>query len=166
MSNTIYIGAYIEVVKMPSIIEDVEDEQFEYPNCSKKCDHSFLTRKAKYCPSCGKPINLNVKKIQVPHAWDMADVSEFLDGDDLEWANGWNMDNRDVDRILVPAYSGKWGQRRDVDYDGYVGKIIKAPTHSYSTALAKKWAKTLKKMDLQGIEYRIKEGMVLFYIQD
>jgi len=162
MPSIIYIGAFIEITKIPSFWEEAEDEQFEYPNCSKKCDHSFLTRKAKYCPSCGKPIKLKIEIIKTEHTWDMADVAEFLDDDNLEWSNGWGMNNRDVDNILVPCFSGKWGQRRDVDYDGYVGKIIQGPSHSFSTAFAKKWAKTLKRMDAQGIEYRVKEGTVYF----
>ena len=90
----------------------------------------------------------------------MADVSEFLDDDNLEWSNGWNMNNRDVDKILVPCFSGKWGQRRDVDYDGYAGKIISGT--GFKAIFEKKWAKTLKKMDLQGIKYSVKEGMVCF----
>jgi len=162
MTGIIYIGAYIEITKIPSVWEEVEDEQFRYPNCTKKCEYGLLTRKAKYCPSCGKPINLVMEKLKIENQWDMADVSEFLDDEDLEWANGWGMNNRDVDKILVPMYSGKWGQRRDVDYDGYVGKIIQGPLHSFSTAFAKKWAKTLKKMDTQGIGYRIKEGTIYF----
>jgi hypothetical protein len=108
MPSIIYIGAFIEITKMPSILEEVEDEQFEYPNCSKKCDHSFLTRKAKFCPSCGKPIKLRTEILKTEHQWDMADVSEFLDDDNLEWSNGWGMNNRDVDKILVPCFSGKW----------------------------------------------------------
>ena len=162
MPKIIYVGAFIEITKMPLVWEEVEDEQFQYPNCSKKCDHSFLTRKAKFCPSCGKPINLVVESIKAEREWDMADVSDFVEDDNLEWANGWAMENRDVDKILVPMYSGKWGQRREFDYDGYVGKIITGPTHSFSTAFAKKWAKTLKRMDAQGIKYAIKEGTVCF----
>lgn len=160
MPSIIYIGAFIEITKMPLVWEEVEDEKFEYPNCSKKCDHSFLTRKAKYCPSCGNPINLVVEKLKTEQPWDMADVSEFLDGDNLEWANGYAMENRDVDNILVPEYSGKWGQRREFDYDGYLGGIISGT--GYKAAFEKKWAKTLKKMDLQGIKYLVKEGMVCF----
>lgn len=160
MPSIIYIGAYIEITKIPSFWEEVENEQFEYPHCSKKCEHSFLTRKAKFCPSCGKPIKLRTEILKTEHQWDMADVSEFLEDDNLEWSNGWGMENRDVDNILVPGYSGKWGQRREVDYDGYVGGIISGT--GYKAAFEKKWAKSLKRMDGQGIKYVVKEGMVCF----
>jgi hypothetical protein len=91
----------------------------------------------------------------------MADVSEFLDGHKLEWSNGWGMENRNVDKILIPEYSGSWGQRHEVDYDGLIDKI---PTRSlgFKTAFEKKRAKSLKALDAKEIKYRVGEGMVVF----
>ena len=163
MSTIVYTGAYIEITKIPPFIEEVEDEQFRYPECTKKCDHGFLTRKARYCPSCGKPIELVVERLKVPHDWNMADVSEFLDDTydhELEWCNGWGMENRYVDKILIPAYSGKWGKRISVDYDGSESKIPNAT--GYKAAFEKKWSKTLKTLDAKGIKFVVKEGMVVF----
>ena len=160
MSTIVYTGAYIEITKIPQVWEDFDDEKFETLECTKKCDHEFLTRKARYCPSCGKPIKLVVERLKVPHDWDMADVCEFLEGHDLEWSNGWGMENRNVDKILVPEFSGKWGKRIGVDYDGSESKIPN--TIGYKAAFEKKWSKTLKTLDAKGIKFVVKEGMVVF----
>jgi hypothetical protein len=160
MSTVIYTGAYIEILKIPPFIEEVEDEQFHYPECTKKCDHGFLTRKAKFCPSCGKPIQLVVEKLKVPSNWNMADVSEFLEGHALEWSNGWGMENREVDKILIPEFSGKWGKRIEVDYDGSESKIPNAT--GYKAAFEKKWSKTFKTLNAKEIKFVVKEGMVVF----
>lgn len=161
----VYTGAFISIVKIPNFIEEIEEEEFEYPHCNKKCgDHAFLTRSAKFCPMCGKPVKLVKRTIQVPHVSDMADVSELLDGHDLEWCNGWGMENREVDKILIPAWSGKWGQRYEVGYDGLVNKIPNAT--GYKAAFEKKWAKSLKMLGEKGITFRVGEGMVVYEEQD
>jgi hypothetical protein len=161
MSTVIYTGAYIEILKIPNFIEEIEEEEFEYSQCKKKCgDHAFLTRKAKFCPMCGNPVKLVKRTIQVPHVPDMADVSEFLEGHALEWSNGWGMENRKVDKILIPEFSGKWGRRIEVDYDGSESKIPNAT--GYKAAFEKKWSKTFKTLDAKGIGYVVKEGMVVF----
>ena len=160
MSTVIYTGAYIEIIDIPQVWEDIDDEKFETTECTKKCDHEFLTRKARYCPSCGKPIKLVVERLKVPHDWDMADVSEFLEGHALEWSNGWGMENRKVDRILIPEFSGKWGKRIEVDYDGSESKIPNAT--GYKAAFEKKWSKTFKTLNAKEIKYVVKEGMVVF----
>jgi hypothetical protein len=156
----IYTGAFISIVKLPSVTEEVQEEKFEYPDCTKKCDHSFLTKKAKFCPSCGKPIQLVTETFKTEHKWDMADVSEYLDGEDLEWCNGWGMENREVDRVLVPAWSGKWGQRHEVGYDGLVDKI--PASTGYKAAFEKKWAKALRLLDGKGVKWIVKEGIVVY----
>lgn len=160
MSTVIYTGAYIEITKIPQVWEDIDDEKFETTECTKKCDHEFLTRKARYCPSCGKPIKLVVERLKVPHDWDMADVSEFLEGHALEWSNGWGMENMKVDKILIPEFSGKWGRRIEVDYDGSESKIPNAT--GYKAAFEKKWSKTFKTLNAKEIKYEVKEGMVVF----
>lgn len=160
MSTVIYTGAYIEIIDIPQVWEDIDDEKFETTECTKKCDHEFLTRKARYCPSCGKPIKLVVERLKVPHDWDMADVSEFLEGHALEWSNGWGMENRKVDKILIPEFSGKWGRRIEVDYDGSESKIPNAT--GYKAAFEKKWSKTFKTLNAKEIKYVVKEGMVVF----
>jgi hypothetical protein len=157
----IYTGAFISIIKIPNLIEEIEEEEFEYPQCKKKCgDHAFLTRSAKFCPMCGNPIKLIKRTIQVPHVGDMADISELLDGHDLEWCNGWGMENRAVDKILIPSYSGKWGQRYDVDYDGLVDKIPSGT--GYKAVFEKKWAKSLRVLEEKEIKFRVNEGMVVF----
>lgn len=157
----VYVGAYIEVVKLPQVWEEVENERFEHPACTKKCDHSYLTTKAKFCPSCGKPIQLVVEKLKAPRQWDMADVSHEFD-DAFFWANGcgWGVDA--LDKILIPNGSGKWGKYYEDHGFGIIDKLPKLDNPE--GILKTKFAKDLTRLEKTGAKYVVKTGVLSYYV--
>jgi len=157
----VYVGAYIEVTKLPKVWEEVENERFNHPNCKKKCDHSFLTDKAKFCPSCGNPVELVIEKIKGEIEWDMADVEhEFSEV--FNWVNGWGWGCEELDKILIPHGSGKWGKYYE---DMGFGIIDKLPQLDGAEEVLKtKFAKDLKRLEGLGIKWVIKRGVLAYWM--
>jgi hypothetical protein len=157
----VYVGAYIEVVKLPQVWEVVDNEQFETPECTKKCDHEYLTRKAKYCPSCGKRVQLKTESLKVAHQWDMADVDqEFCEV--FFWANGCNWGVQELDKILIPHSSGKWGKYYEDLGFGIKDKLPKL--ENPEEVIKKKFAKDLARFEKLGGSYVLKTGILSYYI--
>lgn len=158
-AEQVYAGAYIEVIDLPLVTEIIDSLDFEGRDCTKKCNHSFLTNDAKFCSSCGNKVNLINSKVEEEIQWDMADLSDFVEGY-LEWANSWGKDNDAVDMILVPRSSGKWGKFNQLDEVGYCGKIPQAT--GYKESFERIHAKVIKKMKNQGVKFLVKEGILIY----
>ena len=157
----VYVGAYIEVVKLPQVWEEVDNEKFEHPDCTKKCDHSYLTTKAKFCPSCGKPIQLMIEKLKVARQWDMADVSQEFD-ESFFWANGCGLHLTELDKILIPNNTGKWGKYYEDNGFGILGKLPKLDNPE--GILKTKFAKELARLEKKGAKYVLKTGVLSYYV--
>ena len=157
----VYVGAYIEVTKLPIVWEEVENERFSTPDCKKKCDHEYLTTTAKFCPSCGKPVQLIVEKIKAEKRWDMADVEhEFSDV--FNWPNGFGWGCEELDKILIPHKSGKWGKYYEDMGFGIIGKLPQLD--GAEEILKTKFAKDLKELEELSIGYVIKRGVLAYWM--
>ena len=157
----VYVGAYIEVTKLPKVWAEVENERFNHPECKKKCDHSYIPPTAKFCHSCGKPIELVVEKIKAEKQWDMADVEhEFSDV--FNWVNGWGWGCEELDKILIPHSSGKWGKYYEDMGFGIIGKLPQLD--GAEGILQTKFAKDLKALEELGIKYTIKRGVLAYWM--
>jgi hypothetical protein len=157
----VYVGAYIEVVKLPKVWEEVESEQFRHPECKKKCDHSYLSTSAKFCPSCGKPVELVVEKLKSEKQWDMADVEQEF-SDSFNWPNGFSWGCKELDKILIPHRGGKWGKYYE---DMGFGIIDKLPQlDGAEGVLQTKFAKDLKRLEGLGVKWVIKRGVLAYWM--
>lgn len=157
----VYVGAYIEVTKLPKVWKEVENERFNHPECKKKCDHSYIPPTAKFCHSCGKPIELVVEKLKVEAQWDMSDVEhEFTDV--FNWVNGWGWGCEELDKILIPHGSGKWGKYYEDMGFGIIGKLPQLD--GAEEVLKTKFAKDLKALEELGVKYVIKRGVLAYWM--
>ena len=157
----VYVGAYIEVTKLPKVWEEVENERFNHPHCKKKCDHSYLTTSAKFCPSCGNPVELVIEKLKAEKEWDMADVEhEFSEV--FNWANGFSWGCEELDKILIPHGSGKWGKYYEDMGFGIIGKLPQLD--GAEGILQTKFAKDLARLEKLGVKYVIKRGVLAYWM--
>jgi hypothetical protein len=157
----VYVGAYIEVVKLPKVWEEVESEQFRHPECKKKCDHSYLSTSAKFCPSCGKPVELVVEKLKSEKQLDMADVEQEF-SDSFNWPNGFSWGCKELDKILIPHRGGKWGKYYE---DMGFGIIDKLPQLDGAEGILQtKFAKDLKRLEELGVKWVIKRGVLAYWM--
>ena len=157
----VYIGAYIEITKLPLVTEEVDDEQFRGSECTKKCDHGLLSRKAKFCPSCGKPVQLVVERLKTSQQWDMADVSHEFD-DSFFWANGCGWGVKELDKILIPNGDGKWGKYYEDCGSGIIDKLPKLGNPE--GVLKTRFAKDLARLEKKGAKYVVKTGVLAYYV--
>lgn len=157
----VYIGAYIEITKLPTCIEEMEEKEFTFPECTKKCEHSYLHLNAKFCPSCGKAIQLVTQKSQITEEWDMANISHEFDKSFL-WANSSGLGVKEIDKILIPHGSGKWGKYYD-DY-GFGIKDTLPKLDNPEGILKTKFFKELARLEKIGAKYVLKTGILVFYV--
>lgn len=157
----VYVGAYVEITKLPQIWEEVENEIFEHPSCTKKCDHSFLTTKSNFCPSCGNPIKLVMESIKEPRQWDMADISHEFDKP-FFWVNGCGWGVQELDKILIPNGTGKWGKYYE-DY-GFGIKASLPQLNNPEGILKTKFTKDLARLEKMGAKYVLKTGILGYYV--
>jgi len=157
----VYVGAYIQVTKLPKVWEEVENERFNHPECKKKCDHSYLTTSAKFCPSCGKPIEIVIEKLKAEKEWDMADVEQEF-SDVFNWPNGFGWGCQELDKILMPHEGGKWGKYYE---DMGFGIIDKLPQLDGAEEVLKtKFAKDLKRLEGLGVKWVVKRGVLAYWM--
>lgn len=156
----IYIGAYVEVTKLPFFTEVVENEQHRGTDCTKKCDYGLLSRKAKFCPSCGNPVHLVIERIKVDHQWEMSEVSEEF-SDSFFWPNGCNWGCEELEGILLPNGDGKWGKYYEDNGFGVIDQLPKLDNPE--GVFKKKFAKDLARLERKGATYVIKTGIVAYY---
>jgi len=158
----VYVGAYIEITKLPKVWEEVENESFNHPECKKKCDHSYLTNTAKFCPSCGKPVEVVIEKLKTEKQWDMADLEHEFCGEIFNWPNGMGWGCKELDKILIPHRGGKWGKYYE---DMGFGIIDKLPKLDNPEGILKtKFSKDLADLEKIGAKYVIKSGILAYYI--
>jgi hypothetical protein len=158
----VYAGAYIEITKLPKVWEEVEIESFNHPECKKKCDHSYLINTAKFCPSCGKPVEVVVEKLKAEKQWDMADLEhEFCEV--FNWPNGMGWGGcAELDKVLMPHAGGKWGKYYEDNGFGILGKLPKLANPE--GILKTKFSKDLAALEKIGAKYVIKSGILAYYI--